>query len=80
MSEEKAKEFLLSAYAEYEKLEDEFQELMRSYNSEMNNLRVKFQAWRNDENERIAKLKITIPDRLKDTFKKIKEVGDTSKQ
>ena len=67
------------AYAEYEKLEDEYQVQMRSYNSEMNNLRVKFQAWRNDENERIAKLKITIPDRLKDTFKKIKEVGDASK-
>lgn len=68
------------AYADYEKQVDEYQAKAREYNSTMNDLRVKFQSWKNDEIERIAKLKITIPDVLKDTFKKIKEVGDTSKQ
>lgn len=67
------------SYAEYEVLIDEYDAQSRAYNSKMNELRAKLQAWKNDEIERIAKLKITIPDSLKHVFKIIKEVGDTSK-
>ena len=67
------------ASGEFQKLQDEYNAKCREYNSAINNLRTKFLAWKRDENERISKLKITIPDSLKATFKIIKEVGDTSK-
>jgi uncharacterized protein YukE len=67
------------ASGEFQKLQDEYNAKCREYNSTINNLRTKFLAWKRDENERISKLKITIPDSLKATFKIIKEVGDTSK-
>lgn len=53
--------------------------LRDEYNSRMSEYRNQFTTWRTNELERISKLKITIPDSLKATFKMLKEVGDTSK-
>ena len=49
------------------------------YNSKWAELRSQFTTWRTNELEKISKLKITIPDNLKATFKVIVEVGDASK-
>ena len=67
------------AYDEYSVLSDEYNAKCRVYNSTLSELRAKFIAWKQSEQERIAKLKITIPESLKATFKTLKEVGDTSK-
>lgn len=49
------------------------------YNSLVLELTSKFNTWKTNELERISKLKIAIPDALKETFKVIKEICDTSK-
>ena len=66
-------------YEEYQAKVDEWKELNKAYNSAWAELRAKYNTWRTNELERISKLKITIPDNLKATFKVIREVGDTSK-
>ena len=67
------------AYEEYQAKIDEWKELNKAYNSAWAELRAKYNTWKTNELERISKLKITIPDNLKATFKVIREVGDTSK-
>lgn len=67
------------AYEEYQAKVDEWKELNKTYTSAWAELRAKYNTWRTNELERISKLKITIPDNLKATFKVIREVGDTSK-
>lgn len=67
------------AYEEYQAKVDEWKELNKAYNSAWAELRAKYNTWKTNELERISKLKITIPDNLKATFKVIREVGDTSK-
>lgn len=57
----------------------ECKKLQEEHNSRMSELRNEFATWGTNELEKISKLKITIPDGLKDTFNTIKEVGDTSK-
>jgi t-SNARE complex subunit (syntaxin) len=64
---------------EYERQIDEWKVVNMEYNSKWAELRSQFTVWRTNELERISKLKITIPDNLKATFKVIVEVGDASK-
>jgi hypothetical protein len=66
-------------YADYLAKVEEWRVLNTQNEATRNELYQKFQNWKSNELERISKLKITIPDSLKDTFKIIKEVGDTSK-
>lgn len=68
------------------KLDDQYQETIRKfqlktteYYSIMSDIRTQFNTWRINELEKVSKLKITIPENLKEIFKIIKEVGDTSK-
>lgn len=72
-------ELTRKAYEEYQAKVDEWKELNKAYNSAWAELRAKYNTWKTNELERISKLKITIPDNLKATFKVIREVGDTSK-
>lgn len=76
---ESVNELNRKSYDEYSVLSDEYNAKCRVYNSTLSELRAKFIAWKQSEQERIAKLKITIPESLKATFKTLKEVGDTSK-
>ena len=68
------------------KLDDQYQETIRKFQLEnteyhaiMSDIRTQFNTWRINEIEKVSKLKITIPENLKEIFKVIKEVGDTSK-
>lgn len=68
------------------KLDDQYQETIRKFQLEnteyhaiMSDIRAQFNTWRINEIEKVSKLKITIPENLKEIFKIIKEVGDTSK-
>lgn len=76
---ESVNELNRKSYDEYSVLSDEYNAKCRVYNSALSELRAKFIAWKQSEQERIAKLKITIPEGLKATFNTIKEVGDASK-
>jgi hypothetical protein len=67
------------AYDAHSKECDKYNELSRAFNTAWGDLRTQFTTWRTNELERISKLKITIPDNLKATFKVIVEVGDASK-
>jgi len=58
---------------------DNWKEKHREYSALWTDLRAKFTTWRTSELERISNLKITIPDNLKETFFKIKEIADASK-
>jgi hypothetical protein len=58
---------------------DNWKEKHREYSALWTDLRAKFTTWRTNELERISNLKITIPDNLKETFFKIKEIADASK-
>ena len=42
-------------------------------------MRSEFNTWQKNELERISKLKIAIPDTLKETFNVVKNAGNTSK-
>ena len=68
------------------KLDDQYQETIRKFQLEnteyhaiMSDIRTQFNTWRINEIEKVSKLKITIPENLKEIFKIIKEVGGTSK-
>ena len=67
-------------YDAHDKEYDKYKELSRAYNTAWGDLRTQFTTWRTNQLERISKLKITIPNALKDTFNKIKEIADTSKK
>ena len=67
-------------YDAHAKEYDKYKELSRAYNTAWGDLRTQFTTWRTNQLERISKLKITIPNALKDTFNKIKEIADTSKK
>ena len=58
---------------------EEYRTLSREFNAKWTEIRNQFVNWRTQELERISKLKITVPDSLKDIFKMIKEAGDASK-
>lgn len=58
---------------------DNWKEKHREYSALWTDLRAKFTTWRTNELERISNLKITIPDNLKETFFKIKEIADAFK-
>ena len=62
-----------AAYSEYEKLQEEWKVLKSEYQAERLDLSAKFSVWKTNELEKISKLKIVIPDSLKDTFKLILE-------
>lgn len=66
-------EWTRAAYSEYEKLQEEWKVLTKEYQAERLDLSAKFSVWKTNELERISKLKIVIPDSLKDTFKLILE-------
>lgn len=66
-------EWTRAAYSEYEKLQEEWKVLTKEYQSERLDLSAKFSVWKTNELEKISKLKIVIPDSLKDTFKLILE-------
>lgn len=72
-------ELTRKSYDEYQAKVDEWKELNKAYTSAWAEVRAKYNTWKTNELERISKLKITIPDNLKATFKVIREVGDTSK-
>lgn len=66
-------EWTRAAYSEYEKLQEEWKVLTKEYQAERLDLSAKFSVWKTNELEKISKLKIVIPDSLKDTFKLILE-------
>lgn len=66
-------EWTRAAYSEYEKLQEEWKVLKSEYQAERLDLSAKFSVWKTNELEKISKLKIVIPDSLKDTFKLILE-------
>lgn len=57
----------------------EYQAQLKDYKAIKESFRSEFLTWKTNESERISKLKITIPESLKDTFKMIQQIGDTSK-
>ena len=67
------------AYDKHQKELDIWKEKHREYSALWTDLRAKFTTWRTNELERISNFKITIPDNLKETFFKIKEIADASK-
>lgn len=69
----------VKARDEYLLAVEEYRALQQVHHAKWTELRTQFANWRTQELERISKLKITVPDSLKDIFKKIKEAGDTSK-
>ena len=66
-------EWTRAAYSEYEKLQEEWKVLKSEYQAERLDLSAKFSVWKTNELEKISKLKIVIPNSLKDTFKLILE-------
>jgi hypothetical protein len=58
---------------------EEYRALNQEFQAKWSELRNQFNNWRTQELERISKLKITVPDNLKNIFKIIQEAGDTSK-
>lgn len=67
------------AYEKYQLDVAHWKEQQKLYSSELGKLQSEWVKWRTDELERISQLKITIPDALKDIFRVIQKVGDTSK-
>ena len=65
--------------AAYEKEVDVWKSAHNEFNAKWNELRSQFNVWQKNELERIAKLKIAIPDTLKGTFNVVKNAGDSSK-
>ena len=63
----------------YEKEVDIWKAANNEFNAKWNEMRSRFNVWQKNELERIAKLKIAIPDTLKDSFKIVKNAGDSSK-
>lgn len=66
-------------YEKYQLDVAHWKEQQKLYSSELGKLQSEWVKWRTDELERISQLKITIPDALKDIFRIIQKVGDTSK-
>ena len=58
---------------------EEYRALNQEFQAKWTELRNQFNNWRTQELERISKLKITVPDNLKNIFKTIQEAGDASK-
>lgn len=73
---ESVNELTRKAYEQYEVDSDNYKTALREFTAAWNEARAKFTTWRTNESERISKLKITIPDALKETYKALKEVGD----
>jgi t-SNARE complex subunit (syntaxin) len=67
------------SYAKHQIKLEEYQAQLKDYKAIKESLRSEFLIWKTNESERISKLKITIPESLKDTFKMIQQIGDTSK-
>lgn len=63
----------------YEKEVDAWKAANNEFNAKWNEMRSRFNVWQKNELERIAKLKIAIPDTLKESFKIVKNAGDSSK-
>lgn len=63
----------------YEKEVDAWKAANNEFNAKWNEMRSRFNVWQKNELERIAKLKIAIPDALKESFKTVKNAGDSSK-
>lgn len=60
----------------YEKEVDAWKAANNEFNVKWNEMRSRFSVWQKNELERIAKLKIAIPDSLKESFKLVKNAGD----
>lgn len=58
---------------------DEWRKKHDEFNAAWNVMRSEFSTWQKNELERISKLKIAIPDTLKETFNVVKNAGDSSK-
>lgn len=67
------------AYEQYQINVASWKEQQKLYSSELGKIQSEWMKWKTDELERISQLKITIPDALKDIFRVIQKVGDTSK-
>lgn len=67
------------ANEQYQKEVDEWKAANHEFSAAWSTIRTQYNTWRTNELERISKLKITIPNRLKETFNLIKAIGDTSK-
>ena len=63
----------------YEKEVDAWKAANNEFNAKWNEMRSRFNVWQKNELERISKLKIAIPDTLKETFNVVKKAGDSSK-
>ena len=67
------------AYQQHQIESDAWREVYDAYNASWSALRTQFNAWKSAETEKLSKLKIAIPETLKETFRFLKEIGDTSK-
>ena len=67
------------AYQQHQIESDAWREAYDAYNASWSALRTQFNAWKSAETEKLSKLKIAIPETLKETFRFLKEIGDTSK-
>ena len=63
----------------FEKELDAWKVAHSEFTAKWNKMRSTFHVWQKDELERISKLKIAIPDTLKETFNVVKNAGDSSK-
>ena len=63
----------------FEKELDAWKVAHNEFTAKWNKMRFTFHVWQKDELERISKLKIAIPDTLKETFNVVKNAGDSSK-
>lgn len=70
---ETVNKFNLDIYAKFAENKAEYDSKYNDYEVKMAELRNEFNKWKTSETERISKLKITIPNELKETFKIIKE-------
>ena len=52
-----------------------YRKAMEKYNKQMNQLSIQLSEWKSKETKRINKLKITIPDSLRDIYEEVQRVG-----
>ena len=76
---ETANALTTEAYNKFQADYDLYREQSREFSAAWAEVRTQFTNWRTSELERLAKLKITVPNALKPVFNTLKAVGDTSK-
>ena len=66
-------------FEEHQRAYNAWNSAFKEWDAEQEKIRNRFLTWRTNELEKISKLKITIPNALKDTFNVIKAIDGTSK-